>query len=168
MSKETAPQTRLYAVRTTAGQEANVALLIERRAIAQKLPVKAIVAPDAVKGYVFVEAPGPHVVDLAVTGLKHVKGYVTGKIEFADVEKFISPKPVIEELSLGDKVEIVSGPFRGMKAKVVRIDKARSEVTLELLEKISYPLPITVNAEYVKVISKASGGSEGSTEQEEV
>ncbi|HDI46291.1 MAG TPA: transcription elongation factor Spt5, partial [Candidatus Methanomethylia archaeon] len=69
MSKETTPQTRLYAVRTTAGQEANVALLIERRAIAQKLPVKAVVAPDAVKGYVFVEAPGPHVVDLAVTGL---------------------------------------------------------------------------------------------------
>ena len=148
-------ETRLYAVRTTAGQELNVALLIERRSSTHSIPVKSIVAPDDVKGYVFVEAAGPHVVDLAVSGLKHVKGYVSGKVEFEDVRKLIQPKSVIEELNLGDIVEIVSGPFRGLKAKVTRIEKHKSEVTLEPLE-VTYTLPITIHAAYLRIVSKAA------------
>ncbi|MCX8169815.1 MAG: transcription elongation factor Spt5, partial [Candidatus Methanomethyliaceae archaeon] len=53
-----------------------------------------------------------------------------------------------------DRVEIVSGPFKGMQAKVTRVDKAKGEVTLELLE-ATYTLPITIRAEQVKIISKS-------------
>jgi transcriptional antiterminator NusG len=61
---------------------------------------------------------------------------------------------VIEELDVEDTVEIVGGPFKGMKAKITRIDETKEEVTLELLE-ATFTLPITVHADYVRLAEKA-------------
>lgn len=159
-------ETRLYAVRTTAGQELNVALLIERRSSTHSIPVKSVVAPDDVRGYVFVEAAGPHVVDLAISGLKHVKGYVAGKVEFEGIRRLIQPKSVLEDLEVSNIVEIVSGPFRGLKAKVTRIDKSKSEVTLEPLE-VTYTLPITISASYLRIVAKEEGEKRAKQKPEE-
>jgi len=74
-------------------------------------------------------------------------------VSFAEVEKYIVIKSVVEELNVDDVVEIVSGPFKGMKAKITRIDKTKSEVTLELLE-ATFTLPITVHADYVRLVEK--------------
>jgi len=75
-------------------------------------------------------------------------------VSFSEVERYIVVKPVIEELDVDDVVEIVGGPFKGMRAKITRIDKTKSEVILELLE-ATFTLPITVHADYVKVVEKA-------------
>jgi len=48
----------------------------------------------------------------------------------------------------------VGGPFKGMRAKITRVDKTKEEVTLELLE-ATFTLPITVHADYVKLVEKA-------------
>jgi len=144
---------RIFAIRTTAGQESNVALLIERRCNSKKIPIKAIVSPQDVRGYVFLEASGPNIINIAIEDVKHIKGWVTGKVEFNDILKFIQPKPVVDIVDVNDKVEIIGGPFKSMQAKVTRVDKAKSEVTLELLE-APYTLPITVHAEQVKLISR--------------
>lgn len=146
--------TRIFAVRTTAGQEKNVAILIERRCIAKGINVKSIISPPDVSGYVFIEASGPNIVGLAIENVKHVKGWVAGKVELEDITKFLIQQPVIDLINVDDKVEIVSGPFKGMQAKVTRVDKTKGEVTLELLE-APYTLPITIRAEQVKIISKA-------------
>ena len=154
MPKEKTPSTSVFAVRTTAGQEKNVANLIAVRIGGAKLPVKAILVPEMLKGYVFVEAEGPHYVEEAIAGIKHVRSRVPGIVSFSEVERYIVVKPVIEELDVDDVVEIVSGPFKGMRAKITRIDKTKSEVILELLE-ATFTLPITVHADYVKVVEKA-------------
>jgi transcriptional antiterminator NusG len=60
---------------------------------------------------------------------------------------------MIEELDIGDIVEVVSGPFKGMRAKITRVDQTKEEVVLELLE-ATFTLPITVHADYVKVVEK--------------
>ena len=146
----------IYAVRTTAGQEKNVAKLVALNAKAYGVPVKAIVAPEALKGYVFIEADGPHIVDKAIAGVRHVRSRVPGVVSMDDIERFLMPKPVIEELDIGDEVEIVTGPLRGARAKVVRIDKDKGEVVVELLE-VTFTMPVTVNAEAVKIVKKATG-----------
>lgn len=153
MSEDKAPPTSVFAVRTTAGQERNVANLITVRIENNKLPIKAILVPEMLKGYVFVEAEGPHFVEEAISGIKHVRSRVPGIVSFSEVERYIVIKPVIEELDVNDIVEIISGPFKGMRAKITRIDKTKSEVILELLE-ASFTLPITVHADYVKVVEK--------------
>jgi len=42
----------IFAVRTTVGQERNVSNLIAGRAEANKIPIKAILVPEALKGYI--------------------------------------------------------------------------------------------------------------------
>ena len=154
MTEEEMPPTSIFAVRTTAGQEKNVANLIASRVESNRLPVKAVLVPEMLKGYVFIEAEGPHFVEDAIAGIKHVRSRVPGIVSFSEVEKYIVVKPVVEELDLDDVVEIISGPFKGMRAKITRIDKTKGEVTLELLE-ATFTLPITVHADYVKVVEKA-------------
>ena len=154
MPEERTPPTSIFAVRTTAGQEKNVANLIALKIENNKLPIKAVLVPEMLKGYVFVEAEGPHFVEDAISGIKHVRSRVPGIISFSEVEKYIVIKPVIEELDVNDVVEVISGPFKSMRAKITRIDKTKSEVTLELLE-ATFTLPITVHADYVKVVEKA-------------
>ena len=139
----------IFAVRTTAGQEKNVANLIAARVKTNKLPVKAILVPEMLKGYVFIEADGPHFVDQAITGIKHVRSKVPGIVSFSEVERYVIVKPVIEDLDEEDLVEIVGGPFKGMRAKITRVDRTKEEVTLELLE-ATFTLPITVHADYVR------------------
>jgi len=151
---ERRPYTSVFAVRTTAGQERNVAELLASKIEANKIPIKSIIVPETLKGYIFIEAEGPHTVEEAIAGIKHIRSRVQGKVEISELERYILVKPVIEELGMGDVVEVVSGPFKGMKARITRIDKAKEEVTLELLE-ATFTLPITVHADYVKVIEKA-------------
>jgi transcriptional antiterminator NusG len=153
LSEKQPASTRIFAIRTTAGQEENVALLIERRAKSKNIPIKAVVSPQDVRGYVFIEASGPNVVNIAIEDVKHIKGCIPGKVEFDDLLRFIMPKPAAEMVDVNDRVEIVGGPFKGMQAKVTRVDKTKSEVTLELLE-APYTLPITVHAEQVKLVTR--------------
>ena len=144
----------IFAVRTTAGQEKNVANLIAAKARMKDIPLMAILVPEAMKGYVFVEARSPHFVEEAIAGIRHVKSRVPGIVDFSEVERYIVVKPVIEELDEDDIVEVIGGPFKGMRAKITRVDRAKEEVTLELLE-ATFTLPITVHADYVKLMEKA-------------
>lgn len=155
MEEERIP-TAIFAVRTTAGQDRNVANLIAAKVRTGDLPIKAILVPEMLKGYIFVEAGGPHFVEKAIAGIKHVRSRVPGIVTFSEVERYIVVKPVIEELDENDVVEVVGGPFKGMRAKITRVDKAKEEVTLELLE-ATFTLPITVHADYVKLVEKAKG-----------
>ena len=151
--------TSVFAVRTTAGQEKNVAEMIALRVRTTKLPIKSVLVPEMMKGYVFVESQGPHFVEQAIAGVKHVRSRVPGLVTFSEVERYIVTKPIIEELNPEDVVEVVGGPFKGMRAKITRIDKTKEEVTLELLE-ATFTLPITVHADYVRLVemAKKEGG----------
>lgn len=158
MEKNEASATKIFAIKTTTGQEKNVARLIAAKVGMEKVPIRAILVPEALKGYVFVEAEGPHLVEQAITGVRHVRSRIPGIVGFSEIERYIVRKPVIDELSEEDIVEVTGGPFKGMRAKITRIDKAKAEVTLELLE-ASFTLPITVNSDYVKIVEKDRGES---------
>ena len=147
-------ETKIFAVRTTTGQERNVGKLVAAKIEMKKIPIKAILVPETLRGYVFIEANGPHFVEEAIAGIKHVRSRVPGLVSFSEVERYIIRKPIIEELSENDIVEVTGGPFKGMRAKITRIDKTKEEVTLELLE-ATFTLPITVHSDYVKLVQKA-------------
>jgi transcriptional antiterminator NusG len=146
--------TKIFAVKTTTGQEKNVARLIAARVKMNNISIKAILVPETLRGYVFIEAEGPHLVEDAIAGVRHVRSRVPGVVSFSEIERYIVRKPVIEELNENDVVEVTGGPFKGMRAKITRIDRAKAEVTLELLE-ATFTLPITVHSDYVKLVEKA-------------
>lgn len=144
---------KFFAIRTTIGQEHNVALLLEERAKASGMPVYSIIVATGLKGIVVIESDAPYIAQRLGYGIKHVKGAMRGGMRLEDLEKFVAPKPVIEMIRVNDIVEITGGPFIGMKGKVVQVDKSRGEVKVEIAE-AAYPLPITINAEYVRIVGR--------------
>jgi transcriptional antiterminator NusG len=157
--KEEQFQTKIFAVKTTTGQERNVARLIAAKVEMTKIPIKALLVPDTLQGYVFIEADGPHLIEEALAGVLHERSRLPGGVSFNEIERYIVRKPIIEDLSEDDVVEITGGPFKGMRAKITRIDKSKGEVTLELLE-ATFTLPITVHSDYVKLVEKGKHRSE--------
>ncbi|MCJ7560246.1 transcription elongation factor Spt5 [Candidatus Bathyarchaeota archaeon] len=152
--KEEQNLAKIFVVKTTTGQERNVARLVAAKVGMTNIPIKAILVPDTLKGYVFMEADGPHFVEEAIAGVRHVRSRIPGLVSFSEIERYIVRKPVLEDLGKDDVVEITGGPFKGMRAKITRIDKSKGEVTLELLE-ATFTLPITVHSDYVKIVEKA-------------
>ena len=145
---------RFFAVKTTGGQEKTVASFVHTRISVKNKNVYSILVIDNLKGYVFFEAPNAHVVSESVSGFKHVRSQVPGMIQFQDMEKFLITKSVIAELEVNDIVEVVAGPFKGMRAKIDRLESSRREVTMVLLD-APYQLPVTVDANYLKMVEKA-------------
>ncbi len=154
-------KTTIYAVRTIIGQESTVAELIDTKAKTMGVTLPAILFSESLKGYVFIEAKDKEQVDNIITGVPHIRGKSLGKVDIKEIEHVLVKRPPTEGLEPGDTVEVIGGPFKGEKAKVTRIDAAKSEVILELLES-TYPIPIKVHADYVRVIEKSS--SENSSE----
>lgn len=151
-------EAHIFLVKTAAGQERNVAWILERRTRARGEPyrsaIKAILCTEDVKGYIFVEATSPHYVDELIYGLRHVKTRLPGFVPLVEIEKYLAVKPPGEGIDVGDIVEITGGPFRGMQAKVLSVDKQKGEATIELVE-ATFTLPITIFADYLRKVPTA-------------
>lgn len=148
---EQRPRTSLYAVKVTGGQERNVAMMLADKVKVEELPIAAILSPAELKGYIIVEASTPHIVEELIRGMRHTRERVQGVIDPSEVGHYLETRPVVEGLEVGALVEVVAGPFKGMRAKVMRVDEAKEEVIIEILE-ASFTLPITVHADYVREV----------------
>ena len=147
------PETSIYVVKTTANQERSVANIIAHVARKEKYDVRALLVPDVLKGYVLVEASAPEVVDQAIQGVPHARSLIKGSSSIEEVEHFLTPKPAVTGINEGAIVELISGPFKGEKARVKRVDVAKEEITVELFEAM-VPIPITVRGDHVRVLSR--------------
>ncbi|MEM2021207.1 MAG: transcription elongation factor Spt5 [Zestosphaera sp.] len=141
-------------LRTTAGQELNVALMLESlvRNSGTK-GVYSVIIPPKVKGYIIIETEGHHIVHKVAKDIKHVKGQAMGSLTEDEVEKLIKVVSPLEELRPGDVVEVISGPFKGLKAQVVGVNLNRRTVTLNILE-ASFKMEVTLPADDVKPAKK--------------
>ena len=141
-------------LRTTARQEMNVALMLE--SIAKGLSTKglyAIVVPPEIRGYLIIEAEGLHIVHRLARDIKHVKGKAMGSLKKDEVQKLIKTVSPIEKIRPGDTVEIVSGPFKGLKAKVLSVDMQKNVVVVRMLE-ASYSMEATIPGDDVRPVKK--------------
>lgn len=116
--------------------------------------VKAILVPETLRGYVFLETLEFRDVELAISGVPHVRGRVSGKVTLDEIDRFLVPPPAAEGISIEDVVEIISGPFKGERAKVARVDASKEELILELLDS-PHTIPIRVHADFAKIVEKA-------------
>jgi transcriptional antiterminator NusG len=116
--------------------------------------VKAILVPETLRGYVFIETTEFRDVEIAISGVPHVRGRVGGKVSLDEIDKFLAPPPAAEGISEGDVVEIISGPFKGERAKVQRVDAGKEELILELMDS-PYTIPVRVHADFAKIVERA-------------
>ena len=145
----------IYAIRTTTGQEKNVAEFLASKAEKEMIEIYSILATEDLKGYLLVEAPNRGAVEDLVRKTFKVKGIVPGESSVEELDHLLSPHKIIDSIDKGNIVELISGPFKGERARVMRVDKHKEEITLELID-AAVPIPVTVGVEQVKIISKST------------
>jgi transcriptional antiterminator NusG len=144
---------KFFAIRITGGQENVVANILQNKINSKRISLRSILILENFKGYVIVEAPDSNIAYDALYGVRHVRGQIRGDLPFSDIEKYLVKKPVVTELSIDDTVEVIAGPFKSMKAKIIRVDYEKQEVTVVLLDS-PYQIPVTVDANYLKKVSR--------------
>lgn len=149
----------IYTVKTVVGRENIVVDSIAAKAKTNDLNIQTLVHPEEIKGYIFVEGERRDV-EKALQMVPHVRGLIKKPIELKQIQRFLQPRKV--EIELGDKdtVEVIGGPFKGERGKVVRYDKVKREVTIELLD-VTVPIPVTVSVEFIKLLKRAKRSKKG-------
>ena len=145
----------IFAVKTSIGHEKIVADMIAARAKKRDADVYAILSPQKLRGYVLVEGKGMEKLRTLIKGLPKVRGVVQGdkSIQLDDILGQLEPTSTVEGINEGDIVELISGPFKGEKARVEQIDKSKEEITVALIEAI-VKIPVTVKGEAVRILEK--------------
>jgi transcriptional antiterminator NusG len=119
----------------------------------ENLNIQALVHPEEIKGYVFIDGELRDI-EKVLQMVPHIRGVIKKPIAIKEIQRFLQPKKVEIDLKVKDIIEVIGGPFKGERGKVTRYDKAKREVIIELLD-VTVPIPITVNAEFVKLSERS-------------
>ncbi|MEW6528553.1 MAG: transcription elongation factor Spt5 [Candidatus Micrarchaeota archaeon] len=145
----------IYILRITTGQERIVLEMLAKKAKDNGLAIYSLLGIESIKGYIFVESADENEIIQLVQKMKNVKGYLKQPIEISEIEKLIKIiGPQVSSIKIADIVEMTSGPFKGERARVIKIDEARDELTVELIE-IAVPIPVTIKSKTAKLLQKA-------------
>jgi len=148
------------AIKTSRGYEREVADTLLARAEEKPDVVFSLLVPSSLRGYVFAEGMSAEGVREMLKGIRKARGLVEGETTLKEVEPLLVPKITVEGFVEGAIVELISGPFKGEKARVKKIDQAKEEITVELIEAV-VPIPVTVRGDHVRMLERggAKGGS---------
>lgn len=146
----------IFIVRVRNGKEKEAALEIKDKSDLAKRPIHSVLVVENVPGYIFVEGE-KHAVEKTMTEISQYRAKIIGKTNLEEISRHLTPKPTIEGVETGDIVEIISGPFRGSRAKIATITLAREELTVELLDS-RHTIPIVIHADFVRKVQSAADG----------
>jgi len=150
LSNDEDSDSKFFVVRVAGGQESMIASMLQSRLHSKKIEgIYSVLFLENFKGYVIVEAVDSNIAYEALHGIRHIRGQIRGELPFKDLEGYLIKKPVVTELIIDDTVEIIAGPFKSMKAKIMRVDYEKQEATVVLLDS-PYQIPVTVDANYLK------------------
>ena len=156
----------LYILKTSIGQEQNVAREIQARLSGSgslkeiQDEVFGVLSPHFMRGYIFVEASALHHVEkligrvgVSTTPMKNCRKVLGGESPLGDVLPYLEPKAATAGIEEGSIVEIHGGAFRGQAARVTRVTESKEEVTVELFE-AAVPVALTVRADQGRVTQR--------------
>jgi transcriptional antiterminator NusG len=126
---------------------------VSSNASRKKLEVYSVVRPHGMRGYIFIEAGTRADAEQAAFGVPYARGLLPNIIQYKEIEHMLEQVKKEMNIQKNDIAEIISGPFKREKCKITRIDKAKEEVVVELLE-AAVPIPLTLKMDAVKVIRR--------------
>jgi len=150
----------IFTIRVTSGQEKIVSGILAKKAKKENLEIYSVMNVETVRGYLFIEGKDENSVVKLIQRVRHVKGLLKRAIELEELKKLVdTSEEEKSEINNGDIIEMISGPFKGEKAKVIKVDQQKEEITVELIE-VAVPIPVTVKGKMVKLFQKKSDGSQ--------
>ena len=165
----------LYIVKTAIGSEQRVANEMYARLhgsgslTALQGDIMSILHPTGMRGYLFVESSALHHVEKLIgrsggrdpsarrginqSPLKNAKSVLPGEAPLEDILPYLEPKAVTSGIEVGCIVEIVTGAFKGEKARITSVSESKEEVSMELYEQI-IPMTLNMRGDHVRVIER--------------
>lgn len=149
----------IFIIKVTTNKEEKAADMIAERAEKKRINTYTVLRPHGLRGYVLVEAEDRESAEEAVFNLPYVKGIIGKTIGYDEIKNMVEPSVITISIKEGDIVEIIGSTLKGEKAKVMRIDKQKEEVVVNLLGAV-VQLPVTLKIDNVKVIRREEEGEE--------
>ncbi len=141
----------IFVLRATTNRENQVIDFITTNVKKKKLDVYSLIKAHGMRGYIFVEAENRETAEEAFLGVPYAKNLLPKELKYDEIKTMVEPIKVEVNIQENDIVEIITGPFKREKAKVMRIDQQKEEVIVELLES-PVPIPITLKLDSIRVI----------------
>jgi len=154
-----AEKSSIFALRTTPNREDQVMDFVSSNAAKKNLEVYSVVRPHGLRGYIFVEAKTKTEAEQAAAGVPYARGILPKSVDYSEIEHMLEQIKVERNIRKNDIVEIITGAFKREQAKIMRVDKQKEEVVVELLG-AAVPIPITVRMDAVKVIRREGEAEE--------
>lgn len=155
MDKENTKQEaehEFYIIRTAQGKEdrffENSLKVISKK---EESGIYSMFRPESVKGYIFVEAKSLSNIIDSFRGIPNNFGIIKTPISIEELNKYFEKKGEEVKVNERDIVEIISGPFKGDKARVIRIVPGKEDIIIEPIN-MAIPIPITLNKDDIRVI----------------
>ena len=142
----------MLTIRTTTGRENVVIDSLSTKVKNRGLPIKSIMHPEDLRGYIFIEGEQEEVENL-IKNVPHIRGLINKNVKIEDVERFMIAEKSEGKFEVEDLVEIVGSRFKGELAKITRVDETKNEITVELLE-AAIPIPVTISVNSVRMHEK--------------
>ena len=145
----------IFTIRTTVGQESLVTDIMSNKISKEVLNMYSVSVIPGLKGYILIEADNEMTVRRGIANTSHVKGrgIVGGEVKIEELSSLLEAKPLMKSIKPDMKVELIAGPFKGERAKVIRVNDTKEEVTVELLE-AAVKIPVTISAEHIRIIKE--------------
>ena len=148
-----------FVVKVTSGQERIVANMLQSKAAKGDQKVYSMMIVEGMRGYIIIEAEDELACREFVSKEHNVRGVLSKPLTQEEIDKLVSMPSKAQDIQKGDTVEFSTGPFKGYKAKVVKIDDTKNDMTVELMD-VVVPIPITTKINTAKVIQKAKNDEE--------
>ncbi len=165
----------LYIIKTAINSEQRVADEMYSRLhgsgsmVSLQNEIMSILHPPAMRGYVFVESSAQHHVEKLIgrsggrdpsarrginqSPLKNAKTVLPGEAPLQDILPYLEPKAVTSGIEVGCIVEVITGAFKGEKARITSVSESKEEVSMELYEQI-IPMTLNMRGDHVRVIER--------------
>ena len=139
-------------IRVVIGREKIALEYLEKEVKLRNLDISAILFLEDLKGFIFLEGEEEDI-NRAIYGAPHVRGILKKEVKIEDIKRYLTKERPSVELNIGDTIEVLSGPFKGEKGKITRINEPKKELTIELLEAV-VPIPLTLSMNVVRLVEK--------------
>lgn len=149
-----------YIVRTAPGKEAKFIDQIEQYLKKKEdHGIYSVFSPETVKGYIFVESISVTKLVDNLRAIPNFKGVIKTPVDFEELSKYFEKEGEAVVVSERDIVEIIAGPFKGDRARVVRTVPGKDEVVIEPIN-APVPIPITLNIDDIRLIEESNKDEE--------
>jgi len=134
---------KLWMVKCKPGKEKQIVMnlmqrFLEKRNDPDRIQIKSVIAPETLKGYIYIEATAEGHVSKAIKGMRSLQYWAAKIIPIKEMPDVLNVLTKTVSLQKGDWVRIKRGVYRGDIAQVSENDEGRNIVVVKIIPRIDY------------------------------